>query len=202
MAGPRARISQSLKTPAIIPAVKTVIRHKPQRDRWLNNPIGSGDYRSWLTDVGSLTQRLQRRCTEFAVQALSQSHHHPSYDEASVLQLPIRASVLHREVLLLCRHQPMVFAHSVLPHKSLRGRWQQLRRLGNRSLGSALFSNPQVIRTPLSYRKLRHGHALFEAATLHLLHPPSHLWARRSVFRWKTASILVTEVFLPEVIAL
>ena len=91
----------------------------------------------------------------------------------------------------------MVYAHSVLPHRSLRGKWYKLGRLGNQPLGAALFKNMQVTRTPLSYKKLSNNHVLYQKAVKEIAHPPAYLWARRSVFHLNCANILVTEVFLP-----
>lgn len=106
---------------------------------------------------------------------------------------------LLREVCLNCDGRPVVFAHSVLPRRSLRGPWQSLGRLGNKPLGAALFANPAVIRTPLSFRKLMPGHPLYLRAASLLEMKPHCLWARRSVFMLECAAILVTEVFLPGV---
>lgn len=114
--------------------------------------------------------------------------------------MPRRQRALLREVVLNCDGQPVVFAHSVLPLSSLRGPWHDLGRLGARPLGAALFANPAVVRTPLTYRKLHPGHALYQRAVAVLPQRPPCLWARRSVFTLQTASILVTEVFLPGVL--
>jgi len=88
-----------------------------------------------------------------------------------------------------------VFAHSVLPHKSLRGRWLALSRLGNKPLGATLFANPRVKRTALSYKKLSRHHALYKHAAKGLNDKPPYLWARRSVFSLNCANIMLTEVF-------
>lgn len=109
---------------------------------------------------------------------------------------------LLREVCLMCDGKPVVFAHSVLPRRSLRGAWRGLGRLGRRPLGEALFANPAVVRTPLAYRKLLPGHALYQRAIAVLKSRPPCLWARRSVFMLDGVTIMVTEVFLPEVLEL
>jgi chorismate--pyruvate lyase len=127
-------------------------------------------------------------------------------DEAKILNIPQQQSALLREVLLLDQQQPLIFAHSVLPDKSVRGAWLGLSRLGNKPLGAALFSDPQVTRTPLEYKKINRQHALYRQAIKHLEKPPTALWARRSVFQLSSAferhAIMVTEVFLPNILAL
>jgi chorismate--pyruvate lyase len=88
----------------------------------------------------------------------------------------------------------------VLPRASLRGAWNGLGRLGNKPLGATLFANPKVKRTPLSYKKLTSNHALYQHAVQHLTDKPSYLWARRSIFSLSCANIMVTEVFLPQLL--
>lgn len=170
------------------------------RARWLKRPINSGPYRHWLIDSGSLTRRLQLHCHNFNVKPLRLYAAKPQTDEVILLNLSMHQHALLREVYLYCGAMPVVFAHSVLPHQSLRGRWHKLGALGNKPLGGALFSNPQVVRTPLEFKKLAKHHALYLRATAHLQLLPPVLWARRSVFILHGASILVTEVFLPQVL--
>ena len=176
------------------------------RTRWLKQPIQSGAYRTWLIDRGSLTQRLQGKSRYFNVRALRLNRAKPQMDEAKILNIPQQQSALLREVLLLDQQQPLIFAHSVLPDKSVRGAWLGLSRLGNKPLGAALFSDPQVTRTPLEYKKINRQHALYRQAIKHLENPPNALWARRSVFQLSSAferhAIMVTEVFLPNILAL
>ncbi|MFN3594217.1 MAG: chorismate--pyruvate lyase family protein, partial [Thiobacillaceae bacterium] len=109
---------------------------------------------------------------------------------------------LIREVMLLCDEHPLVFAHSVIPRAGLAGPWRSLSRLGNRPLGEALFADPRIVRHPLQYRRLDRRHPLYHSAVRHLSVRPSWLWARRSVFCRDGYPILVTEVFLPEVLQL
>lgn len=173
-----------------------------QRQHWLRQPVASGPYRSWLVEKASLTQRLQSRSATFAVNTLSLRQARPAPEEAALLGIPSRHPSLIREVHLLCNGQPAVYASSVLPQSSLRGTWRGLGRLGNRSLGSMLFSNPRVSRAPLSYCKLTAQHRLYRQAVAHLKNKPAFVWARRSVFHLDCAAILVTEVFLPSVLSL
>jgi chorismate--pyruvate lyase len=109
---------------------------------------------------------------------------------------------LLREVYLYCGERPLVFAHSVVSRTGLRGAWQSLGRLGNRPLGAALFANPRVRRMPLQFRKLDPQHELFRRAARVLAERPRRLWARRSVFCLRGKSLLVTEVFLPDILKL
>jgi chorismate--pyruvate lyase len=153
-----------------------------------------------LIETGSLTARLQQRYAQFAVQAVRLGDAKPLQEEADLLRAPSHQVALIREVLLTGNGQSVVFAHSVLPKSSLRGEWHRLGRLGSKPLGTILFSNPAVKRTPLSYKKLSANHALYQRAIQHSQQKPSYLWARRSIFSLNCANIMVTEVFLPALI--
>jgi chorismate--pyruvate lyase len=176
--------------------------HQGRRIQWLKNPINSGVYRNWLIDKGSLTLRLQLRTKKFKVKPLKVENAKPQIDEALLLGVTQHQLALLREVQLIDGAMPVVFAHSILPHRSLSGAWLGLRRLGNKPLGATLFSNPKVKRTPLKFKKLARHHTLYRRATAHLEVKPITLWARRSVFILGNAQILVTEVFLPGILAL
>lgn len=148
-----------------------------------------------------MTQRLNASGKHFAVQALMQRRVKLPQDEAHLLGLLVRQKDWVREVLLMDGKTPRVFAHSVLPAKSLHGDWQGLVRLGNKPLGAALFANPCIVRTPLRFKKLGRQHALYRQAAKFLPDLPPALWARRSIFQLnKSRAMLVTEVFLPAVL--
>ena len=75
-----------------------------------------------------------------------------------------------------------------------------MRDLGNKPLGALLFTHPLVERQPLHYKALHAHHPLYRRATALLPDPPDRLWARRSLFYLHQAPLLVTEVFLPEIL--
>jgi len=184
---------------AIIYLVKIYPHNSQLRANWLIKPFSVLFYRHWLVNETSLTARLQQRYADFRVQTLSQQTAKPTKDEAALLKLKLSANVNVRQVLLIGKGRPVVYAHSILPHASLRGEWARLGRLGNQPLGATLFSNPRVKRTPLTYKKLSCNHDLYQKAVQHLERRPPYLWARRSIFSLKCAKILVTEVFLPDI---
>ncbi|MCX7673068.1 MAG: chorismate lyase [Thiobacillaceae bacterium] len=167
---------------------------------WLTTLIGHHAYRPWLTVEGSLTQALRAHCPHLRLLRLRQEEDRPHADELAPLSLPRGRLALVREVLLVCREHPVVFAHSVIPMAGLQGPWRGLFKLGQRPLGEALFADPAIQRRPMQYRRLDGRHPLYRAATRWLDHPPAALWARRSVFLRAGSPILVTEVFLPAVL--
>lgn len=170
------------------------------RQHWIRIPFLAGRYRSWLTERVSLTARLQKNYPDFFVKPVSVSYVRPDAEEVLLLHVPDNATAQIREVFLYGNGKPVVFAHSVLPRNSLQGEWRDLGRLGNKPLGATLFANPKVKRTPLAYKKLSAQHALYQAATNDMKAKPAYLWARRSVFSLNCASIMVIEVFLPDLI--
>lgn len=149
---------------------------------------------SWLDDEGSLTARLVGLSKgQFQVEVLRQQLALPSRDEQQALSMKRPARALIREVILRGYHQPWVFARSVLPLSSLSGKLRHLRKQRNRPLGAFLFSQPQLVRSPIAV-------ACFNADDAYL--PPgiacsSLLWGRRSVFALDGKPLLVSEVFLP-----
>lgn len=169
---------------------------KPADKFWQPSARASGPYRRWLIDDDSLTRRLQSCCTKFSVAGVEQHWIRPLPDEARLLGLRPAQTALVREVTLLCGNIPLVFARSVLPRASLSGAWRDLGALGSRPLGAVLFADHKVRRTPLTFVRLRQNHPI----SSHLGH--KGLWARRSVFARAGRAILVTEVFLPGVLAL
>ncbi|OYY93069.1 MAG: hypothetical protein B7Y41_13210 [Hydrogenophilales bacterium 28-61-23] len=165
--------------------------------RWLTSAWQAGAWRHWLTDRGSLTRRLQQACPDFRVARLKQSTGRPNLDECAALGLFPGRRAMIREVLLLSKDTPLVFAHSVIPLAGLAGPWAGLAGLGNRPLGAALFTNPRIQRQALEFQHLDRRHSLYRAAARHLPETPRTLWARRSLFALHNSPILVTEVFLP-----
>lgn len=182
--------------------MKRSVRQPGLHRRWLATPLNSGPYRKWLIDKGSLTRRLQVACASFAVNPAYCADSKPLPDEGRMLGLKPQQKALIREVYLHCNRAPVVFAHSVLPDKSLRGAWAGLGKLGSKPLGATLFSNPMVSRTPLQFKKLSRRHQLYHRAAKNCHIQSDELWARRSIFYLRGSVILVTEIFLPQVTCL
>ena len=158
--------------------------------------------RHWLLDRGSLTRRLQLRCDRFRVEILSQRIAAVDRDERAVIGVHLGARCVVREVSLYCAQRPMVFAHSVVEPRALRGPWRMLSTLGARPLGSALFADPRIQRHALRFHRLNSRHELYRRACELLERPPACLWARRSLFVRRGSRLLVTEVFLPAILEL
>ncbi len=163
---------------------------------------GDARLRRWLLDRGSLTRRIQMRCENFRLDLLSQHITTARLDERVAIGARSGAQCMQREVSLNCGSQPLVFAHSVVTRCALKGPWRLLSKLGARPLGAALFADPRIKRRPLRFHQLNALHLLHRRACGLLTERPTTLWARRSLFVLGNSPLLVTEVFLPAILAL
>jgi chorismate--pyruvate lyase len=152
----------------------------------------------WLLDPASLTRRLQQLCPgRFRVRLLAQAWGRPRLDERRVLGTRTGARALIRQVQLLCDDTPWVYARTVIPATSLRGRLKRLAHLGTRPLGAMLFADTGMQRGLVELACIRQGEALYADATRRLRLRPAGIWGRRSVFRIAGKPLLVSEIFLP-----
>lgn len=159
--------------------------------------------RDWLTTEGSLTARLIAHSSAFRVRRLHQRSATCLADEARAIGLARPGRVWEREVLLECDGRPAVFGHTVVPTACTATDWPLFSALGERSLGTTLFYDPLVRRGPLEFARIRDGHPLLErvrAAVAGL--DDAVYYARRCVYRRHQGLLMVTEVFLPEVLNL
>jgi chorismate--pyruvate lyase len=157
--------------------------------------------RAPLEHAGSLTAWLQARYPGFRVRLLCQGWGPAHRDEYPTLGLVSPARVWVREVLLMQGDLPLVYAHSVIARPALRRGFTALRRQGSRPLGATLFADPRIARGPILVAEVDRRHPLWRKAAHVLPDLPPRLWARRSVFRRGQAKLLVTELFLPPLVA-
>jgi chorismate--pyruvate lyase len=179
--------------------------HKARNAHWhdhVNAVNPSLQMRGWLTDRDSLTRKLMDRCQSFRVQRLRQQRAHCLIDECAAVGLSRRVNVHEREVLLRCDEVPMVFAHTIVPLTATASDWPFFSSLGERSLGTTLFGDPQVLRGALQFARLHNGHPLAQRAckAVGMRISDMPLFARRCLFKRKNGLLLVTEIFLPNVL--
>ena len=160
--------------------------------------------RGWLLDRGSLTARLQTRCPAcFRVELLHQGRERPRIDESRLLGIPPGRHALVREVHLYCDGTAWVFARTVIPLASLRGRNRRLGSLGERPLGAFLFAHPGLRRGRFELGCLSPGDPLFRRALGDDARADGvvdAVWGRRSVFWLHGQPLLVAEFFLPDLL--
>jgi chorismate--pyruvate lyase len=154
----------------------------------------------WLAERGSLTRRVIAACPgHFQVFVLGQDWGRALASERRVLGLKPNGLALIREVELQCDGEPWVYARTVIPAASLKGRVRRLTLLGDQPLGARLFADPTTVRGPLEVARFDHRHALYQAASGHREAPPAQLWGRRAQFSYQGKPLLVNEVFLPDI---
>ena len=155
--------------------------------------------RARLCDRGSLTRRLQQGCAgTFRVEVVEQVRRRPRHDEARLLGLHRGERALIRRVRLCCDDRTVVYARSVIPPRSLQGRWRRLARLGSRSLGSALFADRSLRRGALELAAILPGQTLHDEACAEGGGGNGPIWGRRSLFWLHGRPLLVCEIFLDE----
>ena len=173
--------------------------YQPEEPQWQDHRRLTGEQlpraiRPWLLDTGSLTARLVRASGgEFRVVVLEQRWLRPRKSERNLLNLDDRCAALIREVLLVCRGEPWVFARSVLPAHTLEGRLRHLRKLNDSALGAMLFSDPSMERAPYEVARL-HG---TDKSLPECVQTDADLWGRRSCFYLSGLPLMVSEIFLP-----
>lgn len=172
---------------------------RPDR-QWKSQAFQAGApawLRPWLTDPGSLTARLAARCAQLRVRVLRQATALPNEDERRLIGLPRGRRAWLREVLLVADGRPVVFAHSAIAPRDLRGPWRMAAGMGGRPLGAALFADPRIARGALHCERLDAAHSLHRRTQEAVGTALPALWARRSRFLHRGRPLLVTEVFLP-----
>lgn len=122
-------------------------------------------------------------------------------NEAHHLAISFHTKVFSREVVLQCGEHALVYARTVIPARTLKGRLSRLAKLGEKPLGEILFTDPHIHRRDLEIARLQPGELLFEKARSTMPNSlPSavnFIWARRSTFAYHDKRLLVSEIFLP-----
>ena len=124
---------------------------------------------------------------------LSQTVEKPRLDELKVLGMSTGSYALIRQVRLCCDDSCWVYARTVIPLSSLRGKLRVYANLGTRPLGAMLFADRTMQRGEVMVTALAAG-VLPAALTI-----PQQgvVWGRRSVFKVSGKPLLVSEYFLP-----
>jgi chorismate--pyruvate lyase len=161
------------------------------RQEQIHGPLLARD-RCWLLDDGSLTQHLIDTGRQFSLSRLSQRWEQPLAQERRLLCMGQRERALVRRVALRLDGEVVVFARSVFPVSSLTGPLLRLRSLASQSLGSFLFAQTDMRRSPFEIARLP-GNSSYLPARLRQDAPA---WARRSCFVVAGRPLLVSEVFL------
>ena len=156
-------------------------------DKWLG----------WLTDRGSLTEKLSfTGGCKTKIHVLSEGWDTPDKTELTRLGMEKTQERYYiRRVQLRLNNTPQVYARSVFPESTLIFTNQKLRRLGATSLGQWLFSHPDTVRQYFEIAEINSNLLAEDAAAA----SGEMLYGRRSVFLIASHyPILVSEFFLSE----
>ena len=156
----------------------------------------------WLAEFGSLTEKLSRYVDKVKLEVLHESLQLAHPHENGILSLAEKEKSHIREVILYGPTKPWIFARTIVPEQT----GYLIQSLGDKPLGSILFSGKQLSRQFLHFKKLGTDDRLFKAAKKHFSGNDDYLWARRSLWTNKhhktgsdvELSMLVCEVFLPD----
>ena len=152
------------------------------------------EIQTWLFDPASLTARLKQKCSaDFRVEVLSQTIQKPRLDELKVLGIKTGNYALVRQVRLCCGPACWVYARTVIPFSTLKGKQRIYANLGARPLGAMLFADRTMKRDQVTVTSLNAGQLPGGLG----LDADDTVWGRRSVFRVGGKPLLVSEYFLP-----
>jgi chorismate--pyruvate lyase len=167
-------------------------------DSWRESDLPVGLI-GWLLDGGSLTSKLIDCCSTgiFKVRLISQGWTRPLRSERELLGIPRDEVALTRQVQLLCGDVPWVFARTLIPASSFKGKARRLAYLKSKPLGAVLFSDPYTVRKTMEIAHFSKGHLLYQYAAHHSGLIADDLWGRRTLFNYARKPLLVNEIFLP-----
>jgi len=141
-------------------------------------------WQDWLSDASSLTQLIANKTqSPVSVKVLSDRNQNLLNDEALLFNQPLNHCRI-REVYLCVNDVPVVFARSILPTSSSTGINRDVLQLGSKPLGEVLFRKGKA---PILLRQITEV--------------PGLGWGRRSLYQLRGHPILISEFFLPELLA-
>jgi chorismate--pyruvate lyase len=167
---------------------KGTIARKFRGDKKVKH-LRSASVEAWLNDAGSFMKRLKHYRLEPELSVLKEGWIYPLKTEQAYLKVLPRHYVFIREVEISHQGQPFMFARTAIPAATLTGRERCLAHLGQRSLGSVLFSYAALEREPFDIQTCEFSR-----------YSASPLWQRQSLFYLRKKPLLLTEVFLPPLI--
>ena len=152
---------------------------------WLGSPAIKGHEFSWITEEGSLTERLKKEFNDVKVDVIYEGL--ASEKETEYI----------REVIIKSCDKPMIFAQTRVKMIDLDSAWSCLKKLGQQSLANILFKDPEISRHSLLYRVCKPEDVLYKHLKSLGYLQDEILWMRQSVWERYGKILLLTEVFLP-----
>lgn len=150
--------------------------------RWLEEAPSWPDdaTRSWLSERGSMTRRLERHCGQIRVQRFREGFVPACVEPGEAALLPDCGRFWLREVVLYGHNRPWLTARTLVPAATEVGPAQQVLGLGDVPLGHWLFRHRPPPRDVIQLGRV------------------GSLWARRARLLPEGQPLLLTEAFLPD----
>jgi len=149
----------------------------------------------WIRHTGSFIDRLAEHGIIPSIHVLREDWIKPEIWESKLLGLGSHELALVREVRIGNDDQIWLYGRTVIQKAMLTNK-NELLHLENRSLGSVLFQDPEIKRDKLEF-------IYAEPSTLWPGFSPTNAsWIRRSLFHLHDASLLLTEIFMPDLTTL
>ena len=153
---------------------------------WLGSPAIKEHEFSWITEEGSLTERLKKEFNDVKVDVIYEGL--ASEKETDYI----------REVIIKSCDKPMIFAQTRVKMIDLDSAWSCLKELGQQSLANILFKDPKIFRHSLLYRLCDSDDILYRRLkSLGYIHEEI-LWIRKSKWEKDGKILSLTEAFLPK----
>jgi chorismate lyase len=155
---------------------------------------------SWAYEAGSLTQRLRDYYgNTIVVSILFHQWRTPFLSERKQLQLPLHRYGLIREVTLHKNGNPLLLARTIIPEETIKVAHRNLSHLGTRPLGEVIFSYPDLERITMDLTLIEP--AAWTSKVQKDANISQPIWGRRTVYAIQERPMLVSEFFLPEILA-
>jgi len=156
------------------------------------------ELKAWLTDAGSMTKRIKKHDQDkptFKLKLLEEDRGCPIDKDEAIFLDPYEMSetIRYRRVTLGCFKEDWIYGHSLFP-KALA---EQFAGLGDKPLGTMLFSDSKTQRIQMDFQLIDKEHSLYKQIPKSKASNGEKLWARRSVFSRDGYNLIVYEVFLP-----
>ena len=156
--------------------------------------------RRWIVICSSMTKYIEELVKQrVVVKVLREERGRIHFDEQRLLD-SVQSTGHVREITLNAGGRTLLVARTVFIARRLRSN-RKLRGLGSRPLGELLFSKGVAKWRQREFGRVTPRHpvsALIESAATR---QSENSWARRTVFIFNACPILVTEVFLPDLLS-
>lgn len=159
------------------------------------------EVRGWVDLGTSMTARVGKAAgTAIDVDVLRQDRGSLFADEQGFFDDPETATGVVREVCLSSGRTPLLVARTVFTSPVLEEH-PTIVKLGNHALGSLLFADGPPPWSAREFTRLGPEAPLWPLVRLRHDGDVAGYWARRTLFELFGAPLLVTEIFLPELLA-